>query len=196
MEKEELKAYEISCLNKLNYNLSYYTPFNYLKIFFALGFIFEEDLQLISFDVDSNSDNNQDNNNNVILPYIDNLDDFEIKNKKFSSLDKVYEFSEKIMFITLSNSDILNEFDNFKIACGVIAFTREFLYENNLNKTNDDKNKVKKQEKKYNEEKADMNYSSLVNEEKINKFIWNESLKKIYAIEFDDFQTQYNLIKQ
>jgi len=42
---------ELHCLSQLKYNLAYYNPFQFLRLFLALGFIFESDLNYISLNL-------------------------------------------------------------------------------------------------------------------------------------------------
>ncbi len=196
-------------------------------MFFAIGFIFEADLQLIKISenskekqikknseiYDSNNflivvaasataENNPKDNNNDIKP-------------PFASLKQLNEISQSMMQIAISNTKILNEYDNFKLACAVIAYTREVLLERNNRKRRIIEEKLEEAndielelENSYSDEKnkeaattvkKDLNALCCLDdheEEEKRIFAWSSELKKIYGIAFEEFQTQYDLIKR
>jgi len=116
---------ELHCLSQLKYNLAYYNPFQFLRLFLALGFIFESDLNYISLNLNQTEE--------LLNPesYPKDLNEKKKKNS-FKSVDEIYKYTKKLLQIVILNNKILENFNSFKIACGVIAFTREILFERNF----------------------------------------------------------------
>lgn len=175
-------------------------------MFFVLGFIFEEDCKLINIQIENsgeisiNNDNYKDLEDFDYLHYA-NINQNNHNNKPFASINEVYLFSQSLTHIAISNAKILNNFNNFKIACAVIAYTREILCErNHYAKTNKDQENRLELENNYsdakNEEvKKDLNSSNFLNEEK-QKFKWSEDLKILYSIAFEEFLPQFEIVKR
>ena len=175
-------------------------------MFFAFGFIFEGDLKSINIPIEdskqghiSNTKNEDSDCLDFIKASVENIIKDVNNNKSFNLLNEVYKFSESIMYIAISNVTILEEYDNFKIACGVIAYTREILLERNSKRKTQEANELEL-ENSYNYEKIEeakrkVNSSISLDEEEL-KFKWNDKLERDYAIAFKEFQPQYEIIKR
>lgn len=162
--KQELKAAEIYFLDKLDYILSFYTAYDFLRIFLTYGFLFDCDLKFLKFKSqvhDVNINCNQPSHeagekliNKNLHPNID------------ETIEAMYNTAYSVLNATIENNEILGCMDNFKLACAVIAVTREyFLLEENF-----------------------------ISDE-VKNFKWNNLLIKLYSIEFEQFQQQYEFVK-
>lgn len=176
-------------------------------MFLAFGFLFNSDLNKININLSisdefKNSELTFKKTNEFNNVYFNNQIE-NLTNNSFKSIDEIYKFTNKVLNIAISNIRILENYDGFKIACGVIAFTREKLLEKNLNKYQEGielnlENKISEDKIEiivYPLNKNDKKDDILLDEEK-KKFRWNNILKKTYGIEFEEFRSQYEIIKR
>ena len=86
----DLKNLEVKCLMFLSYKLNNYCPYSYLKIFFCMGFIFQEDYEIFSLLQENEKDNNSNNKSEV-----KNIIIFE------NLLDQIYFFCEDLIYFII-----------------------------------------------------------------------------------------------
>jgi len=179
---ENLKEFEIKCLNKLSYKLNYSNVFSFLKLFYCYGFVFKKDFEFF-IDANKNKENNKDYNLKEDL--------FMDKFKTF--VDYIYKKCDEIIYtITLdenlfiedcsnfTNNNNYNEYCSFKISCGLIYYCRELFY-NKIKEINLlDKNEKENQKDLYNNKDYE---------------IWGNCLQNLYSIKFFEFEREYELIK-
>jgi len=115
---DELKKLEVDCLILLDHKLNYSTPYNFLKMFFTVGFYFDEDLE--NFKLFANI-----KNNSADIFY-------DAKNESFKILiNESYKLCDDLLLKLIQENQIFNvknEFDSNKFACAIIYIGRELFY--------------------------------------------------------------------
>ena len=186
---DNLKEFEIKCLNKLSYKLNYSNVFSFLKMFYCYGFIFKIDFEIFKKITKENVNDNAINTNEAedfllekFMPFV------EFAYKKCDEIIYIITLEEIFFIENFNNNDndnnITKEFNSFKIACGVIYYCREIFYD----KIKDES--LIENEKENEKEKENKLHNNQISE------IWGNLLQDLYAIKFSDFEKEYKLIKE
>jgi len=120
----EIKKLEVECLIILEHKLNYSTPFNFLRVYYAMGFFFEEDYEyfklLENLKNKSSEINSNENHYNLFIERVN------YTNRKCENyLLRLIQENEIFQF--------KNGFDSFKLVSGIIYYARESFYEDLVN---------------------------------------------------------------
>lgn len=180
-----LKKLEVQCIMLLDYKLNFACPFHFLKIYFCLGFIFEQDFKyylivekykkLIEAEKRINNDNPHIEYNSLRIK-----EEKEEANNSILAFDnimkRIYGFSDNILHILIQENSIYpfnKEFNAFNFVSAIIYISREEMYKKYI-----DKEDILEKEFEFKYE------------------FWTKELQQMYSMKFSDFKNEYLLVKQ